>query len=274
MPRQIRRMKIKVVLVGERAVGKTSLIHRYVFNTFDEAYRGTLGSKLHLLSFSKYVSADEIVEAQIALFDLMGEHGPRDAFKDAVFWGAHGFMAVSDISRSQTLFELPTWVRAVQSVAGDVPYVLLMNKADMARGGIGPKETQWLLSTFPDVPYALTSAKTGEGVADAFQILLERAVDRILAKSRARAQLNALAERILGFAHKRGGLGVTRNELLVVLRGTDPNTLNVEIDALDRLGYVVVEQISPGNFRLLVTPPGEAFLAKAERDVLVVEEAT
>jgi GTPase SAR1 family protein len=78
-------MKLKVVLVGDRAVGKTTLIQRYVFNAFSQAYQGTLGAKLHLLQFVKQIAAQEVVEADIGLFDLMGEHGARDHFRDALF---------------------------------------------------------------------------------------------------------------------------------------------------------------------------------------------
>ncbi len=274
MPGQIRKMKLKVCLVGERAVGKTSLIHRYVFNQFDDAYRGTLGSKLYLLSFSKHVAVDQIVEAQIALFDLMGEHAPRDAFRDAMFWGAHGFLGVADLSRPATLQALPAWVESVRTVAGDIPYALLLNKADLVGNAIGPTETKWLLQTFPSVPYSLTSAKTGAGVGRAFQTLLERVVERILARSRQRAQVNALADRILAFAQKRGGVGVTKNELLVTFKGTDYRALMAEVEAMEKLGYVVQEEIGPANFRILLTPQGEAAVVQGARESFVIEEPT
>jgi len=275
MPTQIRKMKLKVCLVGERAVGKTSLIHRYVFNTFDDAYRGTLGSKLYLLSFSKHVAADQVVEAQVALFDLMGEHAPRDAFRDAMFWGAHAFLAVGDLSRPPTLYQLPQWVEAVRAVAGDLPYTILLNKADLVpHGVIGPQETKWLLATFPGVPYSTASAKTGDGVGRAFQGLLERAVERILQRARVRQQVNEIGQRILAFALKRGGTGVTKNELLVTFKGTDYSALMAEVQALERLGYVVQEEIGPANFRVLLTPKGEATLARAGREEFVVEEPT
>ena len=268
-------MKIKICLVGERAVGKTSLIHRYVFNRFEDAYRGTLGSKLHLLAFSKQVSASEIVEAQVALFDLMGEHAPRDAFRDAVFWGTHGYLAVADISRPDTIRQLPAWVEAVQYVAGDVPCGILLNKADLVKGGlIGGEDSRWLLQRFPGVPYALTSAKTGEGVGRAFQALLERVIDALLSKSLERAQLNVLAERVLGYAHKRGEVGVTTNEVLMAYRGTDPGALLTEVHTLARLGYVTLEAMGPNLYKVRITPEGEAIVTRAGGETFVIEEPT
>lgn len=274
MPGQLRKMKLKVCLVGERAVGKTSLIQRYVFNAFDEAYRGTLGSKMYLLSFSKFVATDQLVDAQIALFDLMGEHAPRDAFRDAMFWGAHAYMAVADLSRPETIPQLVPWVEAVRGVAGEIPFVVLLNKSDKTRGIVGPNETRLLNEKFGDVPYAMTSAKTGEGVAHAFNALIERVVEGILQRGASRRELNVIAERILGYAHRRGPKGVTRGELLIAFRGIDYNGLFAQVKDLERLGYVVLEEIGPANFRILLTPPGEAAVLKHGRDDFIVEEPT
>src|SRR3972149_5434901 len=106
-------MKLKIVVLGDRAAGKTSLIQRYVFNTFSEVYQGTLGAKLHLLEFTKEISGQDIVEADIGLFDLMGEHSARDHFRDALFWGAHGFIAVCDVTRPETFDSLSEWIAIV-----------------------------------------------------------------------------------------------------------------------------------------------------------------
>ena len=76
------------------------------------------------------------------------------------------------------------------------------------------------------------------------------------------------------FALKRGGTGVTKNELLVTFKGTDYSALMAEVQALERLGYVVQEEIGPANFRVLLTPKGEATLARAGREEFVVEEPT
>lgn len=272
---QLRKMKLKVCLVGERAVGKTSLIQRYVFNTFDDAYRGTLGTKMYLLSFSKFVATNQLVDAQIALFDLMGEHAPRDAFRDAMFWGAHAYLAVADLSRPETIPQLVPWVEAVRSVAGEIPYTILLNKSDKTRGIIGPNETRFLTEKFRNVPSAMTSAKTGEGVAQAFNTLIERVVEGVLQRGAARRELNAVAEKILAFAHRRGPQGVTRGDLLVAFRGMDYNALIAEVKDLERLGYVASEEIGPANFRIMLLPPGEAAVLKQGRtEDFIVEEPT
>jgi GTPase SAR1 family protein len=81
LPPQIRRMQLKICIVGDREVEKTSLIQRYVFDSFSDAYHGTLGTKMHLLQFVKGVAAKETVEADVGLFDIMGStvRGTRDS---------------------------------------------------------------------------------------------------------------------------------------------------------------------------------------------------
>ena len=124
------------------------------------------------------------------------------------------------------------------------------------------------------MPFTVTSAKTGEGVGKVFQALLERIVDSILTRSLQRAQLNVLAGRVLGFAHKRGTLGVTTNELLVAFKGIDYGALMTEVHALARLGYITLEQTGPNTHRILLTPAGEATIMKSGSEEFVIEEPT
>jgi small GTP-binding protein len=268
-------MKLKICVVGERAVGKTSLILRYVYNTFDDAYHGTLGAKLHLIGFTKRVAVNDLVEAQVALFDYMGEGALRDAFRDAMFWGAHGFLAMSDLTRPDTLYALPDWINSVVGVAGDVPYVVVLNKSDLVRHStVGPTQTEWLLRRLPQAPLFLTSAKTGEGVARAVKHIIERAVDEVLSKSKARHASQIVGERVLLFAQRRGAAGVTKRELLMAIKGLDPKRLEEQVENLKRLGLVAVDMLDPGNFRLVLTEAGQEAATRMRDKAIVVEEPT
>jgi small GTP-binding protein len=256
MVRAIRRMKLKVVVVGDRTVGKTSLVNRYVFDTFSDVYHGTLGSRLNILSFSQVVSGDELIEADIALFDLMGERSAREAFKDVMFWGTNGFLVVADVTRRETISSIPGWIETVESVAGEIPHHILLNKADLAGGSISPEDTEWLIAQLPGVPYHLTSAKTAEGVERAFESLVRSMVDKSLEKSRLRRKTLVVGGRILEFASRRGRIGVTNKELLTGFKQLDVPSLMKEVDSLVKLGLVTREESGPASFRIVITEKG------------------
>jgi len=275
LPSQIRRMQLKICLVGDRQVGKTSLIQRYVFDTFSDAYHGTLGTKMHLLQFVKEVAAEETVEADVALFDLMGEHNARDLFRDALFWGAHGFVAVCDVTRSGTFESLIEWANSVRSVAGEIPYRIFLNKADLlSNAAIPPEFLGRLGPIFPSVPYSLVSAKTGSEVERAMSLLLEAVVSNVLAKSRARREGRIIGNRILTFAARRGPTGVTKNELLTAFKAMDYNALMAEVGNLERVGLIVTEQIGPANFRVVLTGDGEVAAKKLGLHSYIVDEGS
>src|SRR3989442_7129635 len=113
---------MKINVGGERGVGKTSLIQRYVEARHNPEYKGTLGVHLHRVDVE--LPGDEegdIILATIAIFDQMGEHAIRENFRDALFYGTQGALAVCDIERPDTLHTLAEWIRAVSAVAAAWP---------------------------------------------------------------------------------------------------------------------------------------------------------
>jgi Ras family len=225
------------------------------------------------LQFVKEVAAEETVEADVALFDLMGEHSARDLFRDALFWGAHGFVPVCDVTRAGTFESLIEWVNTARSVAGDVPYRILLNKADLIRAGsLTGGFQERLRATFPNVPYSLVSAKTGSEVERAMGLLLEAVVNSLLEKSRARRTGRVVGNRILVLAARRGPLGITKKELLASFPRMDYNVLMGEVDNLERAHLVMVEEIGPANFRVILTAEGQAASSKLGLHSYLVDE--
>ena len=269
---KIVRMNLKICLVGDRGVGKTSLINRYVFDMFTEEYEGTLGSHLLLLTYKAVLAGNQLVEAHVAVFDLMGEHSMRDAFKEVMFWGTNGFLAVADVTRRDTIRALPDWIRTVTSVAGEVPYVVVMNKVDLAREkAIAPEDTSWLLSELTGVPYHLTSAKGNLAVQKAFDTVIDAAVGAALTKTRVRVHRRILGEKILAFARRRGLMGVGKNDILIAFKGVDYNALMRDIEDLPQLGFIAIDLLGPSAFRARITERGAAELERLAVEDRVVE---
>jgi small GTP-binding protein len=171
MPEPIR-LKSKVCLVGEAAVGKTSLIRRYVLDQFDETYVRTLGAKVSKKAVVVDVpERNTRVEITMATWDVIGHLGFRQLLGDAFFDGAQGILAVADLTRRETLAQLPGWVQSVEGVAGKTPVLLAANKADLTSEAAYGRHEVAAMAAVLGCPHLLTSAKTGQNVEDAFHQL-------------------------------------------------------------------------------------------------------
>jgi small GTP-binding protein len=162
-------LKSKVCLVGEKGVGKTSLVRRYVLDQFADTYVRTLGAKVTKKSVRfRAPEAKTSVDITMSIWDVMGHVGVRQLLGDSFFEGAQGILAVADLTRRDTLSALPAWIEAVQSVSGVVPVLLLGNKSDLeAEAQVGGPEVAQT-ATVLRCGHLLTSAKTGRNVEDAF----------------------------------------------------------------------------------------------------------
>jgi len=176
----VKRMKTKVCLVGEAAVGKTSLIRRYVLDEFDDRYITTLGAKVSKKEMDLDLPArDERLHLDMTIWDIMGEKGFRELLKEAFFFGAKGVLAVVDVTRYKTLQELDDWIQSVFNVVGPVPVVYAVNKVDLRGqpGTYGDKEIEVHAKAF-GAPFLYTSAKTGENVEKAFGLIAQAILTR------------------------------------------------------------------------------------------------
>ena len=175
-------MIAKICLVGDSAVGKTSLIKRYVFDEFDHTYLTTLGTKVTKREMVLHYSEQECeVDVKLLIFDIIGEKGFRRLLREAFFQGASGLMAVCDVTRGETLDSLEDWTRNAYEVTGKVPIHLMANKTDL-KDDIAVSESEIIkASRVLESPYDFTSAKTGENVEKVFEFITQRMVDRAIA---------------------------------------------------------------------------------------------
>jgi small GTP-binding protein len=159
----------KIVLIGDFATGKTSLIRRFVDDQFSDTYLSTIGVKI---SKKMIQLSEELVQGII--WDIEGGT-PTKPVNTTYFVGAHGCILVSDITRSETLEHIEEYIRLVREKSTTVPLVLVLNKCDMV-----DKITQEKILNKAKKMYGnkvesfyLSSAKTGEGVEEMFHALAE-----------------------------------------------------------------------------------------------------
>lgn len=169
---------IKVALIGDGAVGKTSLRQRFIGEKFSSSYLLTVGA-----DFSIYGVTIDDKEVKFQLWDLAGQQ--RFAIvREGYYRGCVGCVAVYDVTRMDTFANVPRWIDEAfkHSGHGKVPIVLLGNKSDL-RGiypdSLSPVQGQQLADELTkksiSCTYFDTSAKTGENVREAF-IQLGRAI--------------------------------------------------------------------------------------------------
>jgi small GTP-binding protein len=157
----------KICMLGGFGVGKTSLVRRYVQSIFSDTYLTTVGVKIEKKTLT--VGGESLI---FLLWDIAGEDEVAP-IRTSYLRGASGYLLVADGTRSDTLEVASSIQTRVKAEIGDVPFLLLLNKADL--------QESWDVS--PDSLEALehagwniirTSAKTGQGVEEAFQELATR----------------------------------------------------------------------------------------------------
>ncbi|MCP4217883.1 MAG: GTP-binding protein [bacterium] len=154
-------IKKKVCLLGSFAVGKTSLIRYFVHSIFSEKYHTSIGVKID----RKNVRVDER-EVMLMLWDIHGQDDFQE-IKPSYLMGSSGIILVLDGTRKNTLEVAISLNRLVSDTLGNVPVILLLNKSDL--------KEQWELeeqdmAQLNALGWTVreTSAKTGEGVEEAF----------------------------------------------------------------------------------------------------------
>jgi len=176
-------MKAKVCLVGDAAVGKTSLIRRFVHDAFSDAYVSTLGAKVLAKDVTVPVPQEHDVDVRMAIWDIIGETSLMEDLGETFFSGVQGVVAVCDLTRYSTFERLPLWIDAVKKTAGDVPVALAVNKTDMREQVIVLYEES-RIQDFAErwnARWRYTSAKTGTNVESLFFGLAEDMVRRLTA---------------------------------------------------------------------------------------------
>ena len=107
------------------------------------------------------------------VWDIMGEKGFRALLRDAYFEGSHGVIAVCDLTRKDTFYDLNNWVQMIRKQVGNVPLVFLGNKMDLTERLVVTQEELARMGQIHNGSHFLASAKTGVGVNEAFKALAD-----------------------------------------------------------------------------------------------------
>lgn len=153
----------KICMLGGTSVGKTSLVARYVRNMFSDKYLSSIGVKV-----DKKVVALDGSDVTLVVWDIHGDD-QFQAIRTSYLRGTSGYLLVVDGTRRSTLEKALDVKRTVDQVVGDLPFIVLLNKADLtAEWDLTAADEEDLQSKYTVLR---SSAKTGAGVEDAFGLL-------------------------------------------------------------------------------------------------------
>jgi len=171
---------LKVVLIGDGGVGKTAIRERYLGKGFDAQYVLTIGAD--------FATKDDVIygtPVRYQIWDLAGQER-FDGVRGVYYRGALGALLVFDVTRPDSYFNVPKWVKELwaNNGRGKLPIVFVANKIDMRESGeetisaeqgrlFAEKLTKMTSREGFACHYIETSAKTGVKIKDAFSLLGE-----------------------------------------------------------------------------------------------------
>lgn len=162
----------KLIVIGPAAVGKTSLIRRYVDNKFSFNYKSTIG--VDFLAKTVRLKEDKIVK--LAIWDVGGQEKFRFLRRN-FYEGTHGAILVFDLSRANTFPKMKDWLIDMRSIIEyKIPLIILGNKSDLLSevGEVIDREEPKRFAEKEESFYLETSAKTGNNVEQTFKELTKQ----------------------------------------------------------------------------------------------------
>jgi len=159
----------KICLLGDYAVGKTSLVRRFVYNLFDDKYLSTIGVKVSR-KIIVLPGKDDLIELTLMVWDLAGSE-EYDTMRASYLRGAAGAIIVCDLTRPATLDSVPLYAAELHRVNPNARLVIAANKADLHDQHQITAEQIAAQTAALHVAHYLTSAKTGANVEAVFRHL-------------------------------------------------------------------------------------------------------
>jgi len=171
------KFRFKISVIGDGQVGKTSLIKKFTQGSFEKDYVKTIGAQ-----FSKYEKEIEGDEIRLIFWDIAGQ----DDFlflRPSFYKESSAAIIVYSLEESElgtrSYEHIVNWYENIKKFCGDIPIILFANKVDLVEeDDIDVSVIQNLVEQHGFLGYYITSAKTGKGVHDAFNTLIEKLYDK------------------------------------------------------------------------------------------------
>ncbi len=164
--------KYKIMLLGNMAVGKSSIMYRYTEDNFNVNIMGTAGIDIR----RKVIKLNDI-DMNLMIYDTAGHDRFRQITKSQ-YKGARGIIVIYDVTDRKAFESVTDWMNHIKTNAdSDVEIVLVGNKIDMTNRAINEEEGKTLAKKY-NVPFIETSALTGYNIEKTFATLVQTILDK------------------------------------------------------------------------------------------------
>jgi len=163
----------KISIIGDGGVGKTSLIKKFTKGTFEKDYVKTIGAQFS--RYDKEINGDVI---NLIFWDITGQDDFN--FLHPLFYKeSRAALIVCSLEANdlgkESFSHIKNWYNEIKKYCGDIPVVLFANKVDLVKeNNINSIKIQELVKKYNFLGYYITSAKTGQGVLEAFNVIIEK----------------------------------------------------------------------------------------------------
>ncbi|MFX1558198.1 MAG: Rab family GTPase [Promethearchaeota archaeon] len=172
MSTQEHHFRFKIAVVGDGGVGKTSLIKRYTKGSFESDYIKTIGAQ-----FSKYDKEIEGDKIRLIFWDIAGQN-ELNFLRPSFFRDSNAVIIVYSLEENDlgldSFNHISDWDEEIDQYCGEIPVVIFANKIDLIDDAhLDESKFQTLIEKHECLKFFKTSAKTGEGVIEAFNFIIE-----------------------------------------------------------------------------------------------------
>ena len=171
---------LSVLTIGNSMAGKTALIHRFTDNFFDEKSMSTLATDFVIVEKKFKYKKDE-AKVKVKVWDSPGQER-FESFVVNALKNTQGILLVYDTTARKSFEDLQMWINKVNDcqVNTSFPFILIANKIDLVDQRHVTTEECKQFAEKLKMPYFETSAKTGQGVNEAFNALLEKVFNNLI----------------------------------------------------------------------------------------------
>ena len=166
--------KFKLLILGEAAVGKTSILQRYVEDDFNISHLQTVG-----IDFKQKIVSVENKTIRLIIWDTAGQERFRN-LAPSYFRGTEGIILVYDVTNTESFRQVYYWIKQIRSNDSEnkISLILVGNKSDLVHKRQITKEQGEELAAHLKLKFVETSAKNGDGINEAFDELVEEMMKR------------------------------------------------------------------------------------------------